>query len=124
GIERHRAAVELDPAPERAQPPGIGKAGPEARPAPNGSGRTTRPPSVRSVHSLRGRVPPTTSEPPMKAWGGRDERAGGSDRDEKMRAIEEAGIDLDPTADDEHDGDHDAGPHSHPHVQSEAGGPP
>ncbi|TMF39544.1 MAG: DUF2520 domain-containing protein [Chloroflexi bacterium] len=60
----------------------------------------------------------------MKAWGGRDERAGGSDRDEKMRAIEEAGIDLDPTADDEHDGDHDAGPHSHPHVQSEAGGPP
>ena len=31
-LERHRGAVELDPAPERAQPPGIGKAGPEARP--------------------------------------------------------------------------------------------
>jgi len=66
----------------------------------------------------------------MKAWGGREDRGGGGDRDEKLRAIEEAGIDLDPAADHDHDhdGDHDddhgAGPHRHPHVQSEAGGPP
>jgi predicted short-subunit dehydrogenase-like oxidoreductase (DUF2520 family) len=62
----------------------------------------------------------------MKAWGGRDD--GPSDREETLKAIEAAGIDLDPTgersaaSDDPHD--HDATPHSHPHVTSGPGEPP
>jgi predicted short-subunit dehydrogenase-like oxidoreductase (DUF2520 family) len=61
----------------------------------------------------------------MKAWGGRDEARRADDREAKLRAIEEAGIDLDPTGDhDAADHDHDARPHDHPHVQSAAGEPP
>ena len=67
----------------------------------------------------------------MKAWGGRDEASPGDDREAKVRALQEAGIDLDPTGDHDHDHDdadrardHDATPHSHPHVQSKAGEPP
>jgi predicted short-subunit dehydrogenase-like oxidoreductase (DUF2520 family) len=61
----------------------------------------------------------------MKAWGG----GGGSDddRDEKLRAIEEAGIDLDPLGEgDDADPDHDhaAHPHTHPHQHSAPGEPP
>ncbi len=61
----------------------------------------------------------------MKAWGrddpGNPRRA--RERDDKLRAIEEAGIDLDPTGD--HGHVHEAAePHQHPHVQSEPGAPP
>lgn len=66
----------------------------------------------------------------MKAWGDDDRRhrRGAGDRDEKLRAIEEAGIDLDPTADRTSDASrrHDDGaePHRHPHQQSNPGAPP
>ena len=69
----------------------------------------------------------------MKAWGA--DRPGDStadrERDAKLRAIEEAGIDLDPTGTRDVDRDpgapheHDPSrPHEHPHVQSQPGGPP
>ena len=63
---------------------------------------------------------------PVKAWGERNEPDPDAitDRDGKRRAIEEAGIDLDPTRtrdDHHHDGSE---PHQHPHVQSGAGEPP
>jgi predicted short-subunit dehydrogenase-like oxidoreductase (DUF2520 family) len=61
----------------------------------------------------------------VKAWGGRDEPGGDRERDEKLRAIEDAGIDLDPAGHDPGRGlDHDAHPHAHPHVTSEPGEPP
>ncbi len=72
----------------------------------------------------------------MKAWGRPDERPDGDAPDgraETLRAIEEAGIDLDPTgsrggrigAGDPGQGpDHDARPHTHPHVTSAPGEPP
>jgi predicted short-subunit dehydrogenase-like oxidoreductase (DUF2520 family) len=64
----------------------------------------------------------------VKAWGERERRPD-DDRDETLRAIEAAGIDLDPTrARDEpapaDDADHDAEPHRHPHERSEPGEPP
>lgn len=75
----------------------------------------------------------------MKAWGDRGADDLEHDRAEKRRAIEEAGIDLDPvgpghgrglaaepdqTTTGEPVHDHDANPHSHPHVQSIPGEPP
>ncbi len=60
----------------------------------------------------------------MKAWGGDDARPG-DDREDTLRAIEEAGIDLDPAGGrDGDDHDHTAHPHSHPHQQSAPGEPP
>jgi predicted short-subunit dehydrogenase-like oxidoreductase (DUF2520 family) len=70
----------------------------------------------------------------VKAWGHPDEHRG-DDRDETLRAIEQAGIDLDPTGSRDRDrdadaaqaadgSDHEAEPHSHPHVRSESGEPP
>jgi predicted short-subunit dehydrogenase-like oxidoreductase (DUF2520 family) len=61
----------------------------------------------------------------MKAWGDRDgeDRDAVTDRDGKRRAIEEAGIDLDPTRT-RRDDHGDAEPHEHPHVQSGPGEPP
>ncbi len=60
----------------------------------------------------------------MKAWGGRAAGPDG-DRDETLRAIEEAGIDLDPTGTNVDDPDHDdTTPHRHPHQQSSPGEPP
>jgi predicted short-subunit dehydrogenase-like oxidoreductase (DUF2520 family) len=68
----------------------------------------------------------------MKAWGGYDRRrAADRDRDETVRAIEDAGIDLDPTRSHDRQPDPTAGhlhdaeqPHEHPHVQSRPGQPP
>ena len=85
----------------------------------------------------------------MKAWGDRDRDAVDRARDETLRAIDEAGIDLDPASpaelaaageragasrdhrhpdaiDHDHgpDHDHDARPHRHPHVQSGPDEPP
>ena len=82
----------------------------------------------------------------MKAWGdSRNDRPGAASREDTLRAIEDAGIDLDPASpadltrgrdhgpgSDHGDGlglghghDHgDGHPHQHPHVQSEPGQPP
>ena len=79
----------------------------------------------------------------VKAWGDPREEAVDHDRDEKLKALDEAGIDLDPASPAEAaaaaarpaaapdrpvDGaaahDHGAGPHSHPHVTSDPGQPP
>ena len=84
----------------------------------------------------------------MKAWGTPDEDPLARERDETMRAIDEAGIDLDPVTpaeaagsagrnaghgpdhdhgpDHNHGSDHDhaAHPHAHPHVTSGPGEPP
>ena len=77
----------------------------------------------------------------MKAWGDPDDAAAAErERLETLRALEDAGIDLDPAspadrrhpAEDDHAGDrghpahpeHDAHPHGHPHVQSGPGEPP
>jgi predicted short-subunit dehydrogenase-like oxidoreductase (DUF2520 family) len=75
----------------------------------------------------------------VKAWGPpTDDGRRDQDREEKLRAIEDAGIDLDPVAASRRAGaspgaaaaettlgrDHDAHPHTHPHVQSEPGEPP
>lgn len=76
----------------------------------------------------------------MKAWGdSRNDRPRDGSREDTLRAIEEAGIDLDPAspadlardrdhghgAGGDHRHDHDDGnPHEHPHVQSEPGQPP
>lgn len=69
----------------------------------------------------------------MKAWGDPDDDAAlaGRTREDTLRALDEAGIDLDPlspaeTAAAGHgpDHDHDALPHQHPHVQSQPGEPP
>jgi len=54
----------------------------------------------------------------VKGWGGRED-----DRVEKLRAIRDAGIDLDPAGAHDHDGDASE-PHQHPHVQSAPGEPP
>lgn len=75
----------------------------------------------------------------MKAWGRGDEPRP-DERADKLAAIEEAGIDLDPTRsrgteprpdgvgppdeDSPFGADHDARPHEHPHVQSGPGEPP
>jgi predicted short-subunit dehydrogenase-like oxidoreductase (DUF2520 family) len=66
----------------------------------------------------------------MKAWGGPDRPA--ADREQTLRELEAAGIDLDPTrgrgsgadGDAGHDHDHDVHPHQHPHTQSAPGEPP
>jgi predicted short-subunit dehydrogenase-like oxidoreductase (DUF2520 family) len=64
----------------------------------------------------------------MKAWGGRQDAD--AEREEVVQALEDAGIDLDPTRDRDAgpgadtDHDHDARPHSHPHVTSRPGEPP
>ena len=73
----------------------------------------------------------------MKAWRDRDDRAAAGRRDETQRAIDDAGIDLDPLSPAEaaalnrrtdqteaFGSDHDAHPHNHPHVQSAPGEPP
>ncbi len=68
----------------------------------------------------------------MKAWGERNNDEVAREREETRRAIEEAGIDLDPAGpvtahgepDDRPGHDHDAQPHSHPHAHSDAGDPP
>jgi predicted short-subunit dehydrogenase-like oxidoreductase (DUF2520 family) len=73
----------------------------------------------------------------VKAWGDPDEDAAERTRRDKLQALEEAGIDLDPLSPaeaaaagggaagaGERDHDHDARPHGHPHVQSEPGEPP
>jgi predicted short-subunit dehydrogenase-like oxidoreductase (DUF2520 family) len=87
----------------------------------------------------------------VKAWSDRDDPAVQHARDETLRAIDEAGIDLDPTSpaelataagragasrdgrdapgadhdqDPGADHDHDAHPHHHPHVQSGPDEPP
>jgi predicted short-subunit dehydrogenase-like oxidoreductase (DUF2520 family) len=64
----------------------------------------------------------------VKAWGdGRDDRSGAGSREDTLRAIEEAGIDLDPASPADLARSHDHGdghPHEHPHVQSEPGQPP
>jgi predicted short-subunit dehydrogenase-like oxidoreductase (DUF2520 family) len=64
----------------------------------------------------------------MKAWGREEprDRSGAAERADKLRAIEEAGIDLDPAGDHDHAGHSGDGsePHQHPHVQSEPGAPP
>jgi predicted short-subunit dehydrogenase-like oxidoreductase (DUF2520 family) len=64
----------------------------------------------------------------VKAWG-EAERRPDDDRDEMLRAIEDAAIDLDPTRSRDDaaagvDDDHDAEPHSHPHQRSDPGEPP
>jgi predicted short-subunit dehydrogenase-like oxidoreductase (DUF2520 family) len=60
----------------------------------------------------------------MKAWDDRggEDRDAITDRDGKRRAIEEAGIDLDPTR--QRDDHGAAEPHEHPHVESGPGEPP
>ena len=70
----------------------------------------------------------------MKAWGDpEDDASAARGRDETLRAIDEAGIDLDPAspaelaahrATGDHTHDHDPRPHQHPHVQSSPGEPP
>ncbi|HET7472294.1 MAG TPA: DUF2520 domain-containing protein [Candidatus Limnocylindrales bacterium] len=69
----------------------------------------------------------------MKAWGDPDDdaAAAGRARDDTLRDLDAAGIDLDPLSPADAaarghgpDHDHDAHPHAHPHVQSEAGEPP
>ncbi|MBA2720696.1 MAG: DUF2520 domain-containing protein [Chloroflexi bacterium] len=81
----------------------------------------------------------------MKAWGDRaDDLVAARTREDTLRALDEAGVDLDPptavdlagdrdpgVSDGGHEHglgaaghDHDATPHHHPHVQSEAGQPP
>ena len=67
----------------------------------------------------------------MKAWGDDQQEAAitGRNRDETLRELGDAGIDLDPLSPAEaalHDEgpDHDAVPHSHPHIQSGPGEPP
>ncbi|MDQ3127640.1 MAG: DUF2520 domain-containing protein [Chloroflexota bacterium] len=76
----------------------------------------------------------------MKAWGdSRNDRPRDGSREDTLRAIEDAGIDLDPASpadlarDRDHGGggvgdhghDHDDGqPHEHPHLQSALGQPP
>jgi predicted short-subunit dehydrogenase-like oxidoreductase (DUF2520 family) len=67
----------------------------------------------------------------MKAWGdpADEEAIAERAREETLRALDEAGIDVDPpspaqAAGHGHDPDHDAVPHSHPHVQSGPGEPP
>jgi predicted short-subunit dehydrogenase-like oxidoreductase (DUF2520 family) len=72
----------------------------------------------------------------VKAWGDPEtDPAPAGEREETLRQIEEAGIDLDPaspaeaaarhaTDDHDHSDDRDAHPHSHPHVQSDPGEPP
>ena len=59
----------------------------------------------------------------MKAWGGDDDGGADAEREEKLKALEDAGIDLDPLGSGR-DHDHDAEPHQHPHVQSAPGEPP
>ena len=82
----------------------------------------------------------------MKAWGAPEDHSAEREREETMRAIDAAGIDLDPASpaeaagsaglrasqdvDGDHgpdhgpDHDHAAHPHAHPHVQSSPGEPP
>ena len=81
----------------------------------------------------------------MKAWGDAEEEALARSRDETLRELDAAGIDLDPASPAElagrgdqagrrdpghaadaldHDHDHGAPPHSHTHVQSAPGEPP
>ena len=74
----------------------------------------------------------------MKAWGDPDEEARvDRARDDTIRALEDAGIDLDPASPaeqarvaggsgepHEHAIDPDVEPHAHPHVQSQPGEPP
>jgi predicted short-subunit dehydrogenase-like oxidoreductase (DUF2520 family) len=67
----------------------------------------------------------------VKAWGDPDDEAAiaGRAREETLRELDGAGIDLDPLSPAEaavhgDDPDHDATPHSHPHVQSTPGEPP
>ncbi|HET7029054.1 MAG TPA: DUF2520 domain-containing protein [Candidatus Limnocylindrales bacterium] len=67
----------------------------------------------------------------MKAWGDPEDEAAiaGRAREETLRELGQAGIDLDPpspaqAAAHDHGPDHDAAPHGHPHVQSEPGEPP
>src|SRR5436190_6730758 len=109
-----------------------GRPGPRLDLAPKGSVSATHPPWVRWVHSPRGRVPPTTVPPPsrdrsVKAWGEGGRRPD-DDRDETLRAVEEAGIDLDRTGSRDPagagDDDQDARPPRHPHVRSDPGEPP
>jgi predicted short-subunit dehydrogenase-like oxidoreductase (DUF2520 family) len=59
----------------------------------------------------------------MKAWGGPDRS--GDEREQTLREIEAAGIDLDPTGPgDAANPDQDARSHRHPHNQSAPGEPP
>ncbi|MEO5940625.1 MAG: DUF2520 domain-containing protein [Candidatus Limnocylindrales bacterium] len=70
----------------------------------------------------------------MKAWGDPDEASAGRGREETLRALDKAGIDLAPATpaevgaslDRDHGPDHDHAtyPHSHPHVHSGHGEPP
>ncbi len=71
----------------------------------------------------------------MKAWGEPDDEVAATrDRAETLRAIDEAGIDLDPTGSAaaghphasaaDHAAQPHAQPHAHPHVQSGSGEPP
>jgi predicted short-subunit dehydrogenase-like oxidoreductase (DUF2520 family) len=69
----------------------------------------------------------------VKAWGDPAEEAetAGKARADALRDLDAAGIDLDPPTPAEaadagrgHGADHDATPHSHPHVQSGPGEPP
>jgi predicted short-subunit dehydrogenase-like oxidoreductase (DUF2520 family) len=64
----------------------------------------------------------------MKAWDGfgRRDRGPDDDRSDKLAAIEEAGIDLDPVppGGHHHDDDGQAPGHAHPHVRSEPDEPP
>ena len=60
----------------------------------------------------------------MKAWGD-PPPAGDDTRDDTLRAIDAAGIDLDPASPAEAAAhDHGTAPHGHPHVTSNAGEPP
>src|SRR4029079_6390660 len=118
--------------PSTASRKASGRPAPRLPRAPNGSELATDPPSCGRYTRLRGRVPPTVAGPrpdrrPMKAWGGPDRPS--DDREETLREIEAAGIDLDPTragdvAGEGADHDHDARPHRHPHNQSVPGEPP
>ena len=70
----------------------------------------------------------------MKAWGDPAEESAGRGREETLRKLDEAGIDLAPPTPAElaaahdpghdHGANHDARPHSHPHVPSSPGEPP
>ena len=103
------------PAPTRGRGPG----GPvrAARGRRRGRSVTTRPISVRSLHSMRASVPRPTEDRPMKAWGDLPGEAAARRRKETEAAIDEAGIDLDPVpyghhrhGDEVHADDHVASP--------------
>ncbi len=149
-LERDRGAIEVDPLGDGGQAPDVGQTGPEAGPGAEGIGMghassvmldrytrsdgrvprvrfATRPPGGPTARGSAGVNGPGAVV--MKAWGDPGREAARDRRDETLKAIDEAGIDLAPASPAEvaaaaFGPDHDAHAHSHPHVQSQPGEPP